>query len=133
VALTAVAGEDSAGGAAGAAPLLVEAQTAVQAAAAAAGDASERLRSALAERDAAKSELRVLQRRLEAAPLVRRDEPLLAQLKVPGRGRPSTCGSPLPWQLSTPRRTRFCAHVAAYHPACLLMHQLAASSLTVVL
>lgn len=70
------------GGGDAASVLLVEAQTEVQAAAAAAGDASERLSAALAERDALQGELRALQRRLEAAPLARRDERLLGQLKV---------------------------------------------------
>jgi hypothetical protein len=74
-----------------AAPLLVEAQTAVQAAAAAAGDASERLREALSERDALHGELRALQRRVEAAPPARRDERLLAQLKVRGLGPSVGC------------------------------------------
>lgn len=77
--------------AATAAPLLVEAQAAVQAAASAAGDASERLREALAERDSLQSELRAMQRRLEVAPLARRDERLLAQLKV-GGARLCACG-----------------------------------------
>jgi len=93
--------------AAATAPLLVEAQTAVQVAATAAGESSERLRVALAERDALAAELRAVQRRLEAAPLARRDEQLLTQLKVGAVAGwvGASCGEVVPLRALSPLAT----------------------------
>jgi hypothetical protein len=96
--------------------LLVEAQAAVQAAAVAASDVSERLRGVLAERDALQGELRALQRRAEAAPLARRDERLLAQLKVgPPEGdlRGAVAGGPKAQLLNTVLSDHLVLHISA--------------------